>query len=109
VERTAGTGLIGVGAVLAVVGAILKYAVSITVSQGRHFNVNTAGEILLIAGIVLFVTGLAFVGLAYAQTRRRTTAPREDYRMRDDVRMRDDARTMPDGRQRVQGWDDPYR
>jgi O-antigen ligase len=101
VERTAGTGLIGVGAVLAVVGAILKYAVSITVSQGRHFNVNTAGEILLIAGIVLFVTGLAFVGMAYAQARRRET-------MRDDARMRDDVRSTPQERQRTQGWGD-YR
>ena len=96
-ERTAGTGLIGVGAVLAVVGAIMKYAVSVTVSQSRHFNINTAGEILLIAGIVLFVVGVAFVAAAYAQARRRTVpAPRENYR------------PMPDDRQRTQGWGD-YR
>jgi len=73
-DRTGGTSLIGFGAVLAVVGAILKYAVTLTNTQG--FNVNTAGLILLIAGIVLFVVGI----LVLAFGGRRQVTIREDVR-----------------------------
>lgn len=87
-DRAAGTGLIGGGAVIAVVGGILKYAVTVTNSHG--FNVNTAGLILLIAGIVLFVLGLVVVA---AGSRRRTT-------------IREDLRSTPEGQYRVQQRDD---
>lgn len=87
-DRTAGTGLIGGGAVIAVVGAILKYAVTVTNSHG--FNVNTAGLILLIAGIVLFALGIIVVA---AGARRRTT-------------IREDVRATPGGQHRVEQRDD---
>ena len=48
----------GFGVVLAVVGAILKFGVSVT---GEGFNINTIGVILLVAGIVSFVVGLALM------------------------------------------------
>jgi len=69
--RTAGTGLIALGAILAVVGAIMKFAVNVTTSG---FSINTVGVILLIAGIVLFLVGVA--ALATGGSRR--TSIRED-------------------------------
>jgi uncharacterized membrane protein YidH (DUF202 family) len=58
-NRGTGTGLMALGAVLAVIGAIMRYAVHVT---ARGFSVHTAGIILLIVGIILVVVGLiAFV------------------------------------------------
>jgi hypothetical protein len=65
VYRGAGTGLIGLGVVMGVIGAILKYAVSVDTTG---FNINTIGLILLIAGIALFVIGV--VVLALGSSRR---------------------------------------
>jgi hypothetical protein len=56
VDRSAGTGLAGFGAALAIAGAILRYAV--TVNNTQNFNLHDMGMILLIAGIVLFALGL---------------------------------------------------
>ena len=71
--RGAGTGLIGGGVVLAVIGAILKYAISVDTSG---FNINTIGVILLIAGIALFVIGVIVI----AAGGRRHTVVEEDVR-----------------------------
>src|SRR5881275_904094 len=51
-NRAAGTGLMALSVVMAVVGAILTYAVSVTTNG---FSIHTVGLILLITGIVLFV------------------------------------------------------
>ena len=83
-DRTAGTGLIGSGVVIAVIGAILKYAVTLTNTGG--FNLNTAGLILLIAGIVLFALGVTVIALG---GRRRVT-------------IREDVRSTGQGQERVQ-------
>src|SRR5664280_830693 len=48
-------GLMVLGAIMAVVGAILKFGVTVT---GNGFNINMIGVILLVAGIVLFALGL---------------------------------------------------
>jgi len=68
-----GAGLLGLGVVLAVVGAILEFGVTAT---AKGFNINTIGMILLIIGIVSFVVGLilAFTGNA------RSSTLREEYR-----------------------------
>jgi hypothetical protein len=68
-----GAGLLGIGVVLTVIGAILEFGVTAT---ARGFNVNTIGMILLIIGIVAFVVGLilSFTGTA------RTSTVREEYR-----------------------------
>jgi hypothetical protein len=47
-NRGAGTGLIGLGIILTVVGAILDWAVTVTTSG---FNINSVGVILLVVGI----------------------------------------------------------
>jgi hypothetical protein len=59
--------LIGFGIVLVVIGAILKFAVTVTTSG---FNVHAVGVILLIVGICSVVIGSAIFGLG---TNRRTT------------------------------------
>lgn len=48
----------GVSIVIAAIGAILRWAVTVQSSHG--FNVHTAGVILLIVGIVGFVVSLVF-------------------------------------------------
>ena len=53
-NRGAGTGLIGLGIVLAVIGAILDWAVTVTTTG---FNINSVGVILLVTGICSIVIG----------------------------------------------------
>ena len=54
-NRGVGTGSMAFGAVLAVVGAIMRYAVTV---HTTGFNIHTAGVILLLAGIGLMLFGL---------------------------------------------------
>lgn len=54
--RGAGTGLIGLGIVLVVVGAILSWAVTVTTTG---FNINAVGLIMLVVGIISVVIGAA--------------------------------------------------
>jgi hypothetical protein len=60
--------LIGLGIVLVVIGAILKFAVTVTTTG---FNVNTIGVILLLVGIGSVVIGGAM--FAVGANRRTTT------------------------------------
>lgn len=78
--RGAGTGLIGLGVVLVVIGAILDYAVTATTSG---LNINTVGVILLIGGICCAVIGLIIFGVG---SFRQTT-------------LRENVRNSPDGGQ----------
>lgn len=84
-----GSGLMGLGVVLAAVGAILDFAVTV---QTNGFNINEIGLILLIVGIVVFVVSL-FVLLA--GSRRRST-------------VREDIRNVPGGQQRTIDRDDRF-
>src|SRR5947207_1985192 len=71
-SRGTGTGLIGFGIVLMVVGAIMRFALKV---HPTGLNVHTAGVIILIAGAVVFLLGLfAFL----YSGRDRTTTVRED-------------------------------
>jgi uncharacterized membrane protein len=54
-SRGTGTGLLGFGIVLMIVGALMRFAVTAT-TEG--FSINTAGVILLFAGLAAFVLGL---------------------------------------------------
>lgn len=54
-NRSTGTGFMGVGIALIVIGAIMRYAVTVS-TQG--FNIHTAGVIAMLVGIVSFVVGL---------------------------------------------------
>ncbi len=67
-NRGTGTGFLGLGIVLLIVGALMRYAVTATTDG---FNINTAGVILLWAGIVAFIMGLTFILMG--SQRRSTT------------------------------------
>jgi uncharacterized membrane protein YidH (DUF202 family) len=86
-NRTSGIGMTGFGIVLVVVGAILRFATTVTTSG---FNIQKIGDILLIAGIVLVLISLAIIAMG---SRTRTT-------------MRTDVRATPEGQQRVEQRDD---
>ena len=85
--------LIGLAVVLVVIGAIMRFAVTITTSG---FNIHKVGDILLLVGIVLAVLSVALIVMG---SRRRVTT-------------RTDVRGTPTGEQRVeerQDWGgDPY-
>lgn len=74
--------MIGLGVVLAAVGAILDFAVTV---QTTGFNINEIGLILLIIGIISFVAGL---GIVVAAGSRRSI-------------VREDIRNVPGGQQRT--------
>jgi uncharacterized membrane protein YidH (DUF202 family) len=81
-NNTAGTGLLGLGVVLAALGAILDYAVSV---HTTGFNINEIGLIILIVGIVSFLVGLAVLAFG---SRNRTI-------------VREDVRNVPGGQTRI--------
>jgi membrane-bound ClpP family serine protease len=57
-SRGTGTGFLGLGIVLLIVGALMRYAVTATADG---FNINTAGVILLWAGLAAFILGVTFM------------------------------------------------
>jgi membrane-bound ClpP family serine protease len=67
-SRGTGTGFLGLGIALIIVGALMRYAVTVT-TEG--FNINTAGVILLWAGIVAFIMGITFIAMS---SQRRSTS-----------------------------------
>lgn len=78
--RGAGTGLIALGVIMAVVGAILDFAVTATTSG---VSINTVGAILLIVGIVCAVIGGIVFGVG---TTRKST-------------LHENVHSLPDGGQ----------
>ncbi|WP_163375774.1 hypothetical protein [Dietzia sp. Alg238-R159] len=64
-------GYIGGGVVLVVLGAILMYAVEISIPG---IDANTLAVILMVAGVVLFV-----IGLLFAMRSRSRRVPDERY------------------------------
>lgn len=86
-NRTSGIGLTGFGVVLVVVGAILRFATTVTTSG---FNIQKIGDILLLVGIILVIVSLGIIAMG---SRTRTTT-------------RTDVHSTPDGQQRVQQRDD---
>jgi hypothetical protein len=70
-KRTSDMGLLVFGIVLAVVGAIMRFAVEVT-TEG--FNIHTAGVIMLVVGILASVVALVLLGLN--RTSRSTTTER---------------------------------
>lgn len=86
-NRSSGVGLIAFGFVLVVVGAIMRFAVSV---QTSGFNIHKAGDILLLVGIILVVVSLVLLIMG---GRSRTTT-------------RTDVRETPSGQQRTERRDD---
>ena len=86
-NRGAGISLMGLGIVLVVVGAIMRYAVT---AKTSGFDIHQAGVILLLVGIAVFIVSLLiFVlgGRSRSTTRtdvRETPAGQERTEQRDD-------------------------
>ena len=100
-SRSTGGGLMGLSVVLIVVGAILRFAVSVTTSG---FNIHKVGDILLLVGIILAILSIVLIVMG---SRRRVIS-------RTDVRgtpTNEYVRGTPTNEQRVQErdeWGDPY-
>ena len=86
-NRGAGTGLLALGIVLVVVGAIMRFAVS---AKTSGFDIHKTGVILLLVGIGVFVISLIVLALG---NRSRTTT-------------RTDVRQTPSGQERTEQQDD---
>jgi hypothetical protein len=86
-NRSAGTGFIGFGLALIVLGAILKFAVT---AHQDGFDFNAAGVIGIWVGIVALVIGLVLV---FVGGSRKST-------------VRDSVVQTPTGSERVQERDD---
>lgn len=63
-NRGAGTGFMGVGIALIVIGAIMRFAVTVTTSG---FNIHTAGVIAMFVGAGCFVVGVLLFTLGGRQ------------------------------------------
>ncbi|MHB1807844.1 MAG: DUF6458 family protein [Solirubrobacteraceae bacterium] len=70
---------IGTSILLIVVGAILRFAITVTT---RGFNLHTIGVILMIAGAVGLVLSLLWMGL-WSNRQREAVAERPVVRERD--------------------------
>jgi protein-S-isoprenylcysteine O-methyltransferase Ste14 len=79
----------GLGIVLGIAGAIMRYAISV---HTTGVNIHTVGVILLVAGVVVFVLGLA----AFVWGSRRRTST-----------VRQDVHAVPGGRELVEQREDP--
>jgi hypothetical protein len=67
-SRSTGGGLLGLAVVLVVVGAIMRFAVTVTTSG---FNIHKVGDILLLVGIILAILSIALIVMG---SRRRVTS-----------------------------------
>jgi uncharacterized protein DUF6458 len=86
-NRSSGIGLLVLGIVLVVVGAIMRYAVT---AKASGFSIHKAGVILLLVGIGVFVVSLIIIALG---GRSRSTT-------------RTDVRETPSGQERIEQRDD---
>ncbi len=86
-KRGFGTGLMTFGVVTAVVGAIMRFAVSV---QTDGFNIHIAGMILLVVGV-----GMVVVGLIAMLLGGRTTSTRQET-----------VQNTPGGQVRTSEWDE---
>jgi hypothetical protein len=86
-QRATGTGFIGFGLVLIVVGAILKFAVT---ADANGFDIETAGLIAIWVGVVSLLLGILLVvmgGRSHSTVRDnvvQTSAGTEHVQERDD-------------------------
>lgn len=86
-NRNSGIGLTTFGFVLVVIGAILRFAVTVHTSG---FNIHKVGDILLLVGVLLVIVSLAVIAMG---ARSRSTT-------------RTEVRETPSGQQRTEHRDD---
>ena len=87
-QRATGTGFIGFGLVLIVVGAILKFAVT---ADANGFDIETAGLIAIWVGVVSLLLGILLVVMG---GRRHTHRARQRRPNLDRHRTRPGARRL---------------
>lgn len=85
--RGTGSGLLGFGIVLILAGAIMRFAITV---HSDGFDVNTAGSIVLLVGLVTAALGVIL--LVFGGRQHRTT--------------REDIIQTPHGQERVQEQDE---
>lgn len=83
-NRTTGAGLLTFGFVLGVIGAIMRFAVTATTTG---FNINVAGDILMVVGIGAVLIGLILV--IVGSSSRTTTEERVERTPGGEVRVAD--------------------
>lgn len=86
-NRGSGGGLLGLAVVLVVIGAVMRFAVTVHTSG---FNIHKVGDILLLVGIILAIVSVLLLVLG---SKRRVTT-------------RTDVHATPTGQERVQQRDD---
>src|SRR5258707_6534501 len=59
-NRTSGVGLTSFGTVLVIVGAILRFAITVHTSG---FNIHKVGDILLLVGIMLVILSVGIIAM----------------------------------------------
>ena len=89
-NRTAGAGLLTFGVVLGVIGAIMRFAVTVTTTG---FNINVAGDILMVVGIGAVLIGLILV--IVGSSSRTTTEERVERTPGGEVRVADQYNRAP--------------
>ncbi len=89
-NRGAGTGLMALGIVLVVVGAIMRYAVTATT---HGFDIHQAGIILLLVGIGVVVLSVLILALGGRSRSTTQTDVRETPAGQDRTEQRSDWNT----------------
>jgi uncharacterized membrane protein len=89
-NRNSGIGLMVLGVVLVVVGAVMKFAVS---AKTSGFNINKAGVILLFVGIGVFIVSLLILVMGNRSSSTTRTDVRETPTGQERTEKRDDFST----------------
>lgn len=89
-SRGTGAGLMTFGVVLGVIGAIMRFAVTVTTTG---FNINVAGDILMVVGIGALLIGLILV--IVGSSSRSTTEERIERTPGGEVRVADQYNRAP--------------
>jgi uncharacterized protein DUF6458 len=89
-NRNSGMGLMALGIVLVVVGAIMRFAVS---AKTSGFSIHKAGVILLLVGIGVFVVSLVILVLGDRSRSTSRTEVRETPSGEERTEQRDDRST----------------
>jgi uncharacterized membrane protein YidH (DUF202 family) len=86
-NRNSGIGLTSFGAVLVIIGAILRFATTVTTSG---FNIHKIGDILLVVGILLVAISIFMITMGSRSRSTTRTEVRETAAGQQRTQQRDD-------------------
>ena len=86
-NRNSGIGLTSFGAVLVIIGAILRFATTVTTSG---FNIHKIGDILLVVGILLVAISIFMITMGSRSRSTTRTEVRETAGGQQRTEQRDD-------------------